>query len=74
VAASPRLLSRVVVTWLELTVVGAGGAALGTAVAGPPVLVISLATTLLSVGVLFYNVDRHLTARLAAGDPPASGE
>jgi hypothetical protein len=61
-----RLLSRILVTWVELTLVGFGGAALGSATSGPPQLVVFLATTLLSVGVLFYNVDRLVSDRLGA--------
>jgi hypothetical protein len=57
------LASRTFVTWVELVVVGFAGSALGGAVSGPPQLVVYLATTLLSVGVLLYNVDRLLTAR-----------
>jgi hypothetical protein len=60
-----RLTSRVVVTWAELVVVGFAGAALSGATSGPPQLVVYLATTLLSVGILLYNVDRLVRARLA---------
>jgi hypothetical protein len=64
-AGSERLLlSRVLVTWVELMFVGFGGAALGGTTSGPPQLVVYLATTLLSVGVLLYNVDRLVRARL----------
>lgn len=59
-------LSRILVTWVELTLVGFVGAALGSAASGPPQLVVFLATTLLSVGVLFYNVDRLVRDRLGA--------
>ncbi|SEO41172.1 hypothetical protein SAMN04487948_102296 [Halogranum amylolyticum] len=59
-------LSRILVTWVELTLVGFAGAALGTVASGPPQLVVFLATTLLSVGVLFYNVDRLVDDRLGA--------
>jgi hypothetical protein len=58
------LASRAVATWLELVVVGFAGSALGSAASGPPRLVVYLATTLLSVGVLVYNVDRLVRARL----------
>lgn len=57
-------LSRILVTWVELTLVGFVGAALGSAISGPPRLVVFLATTLLSVAVLFYNVDRLVRDRL----------
>lgn len=61
---APPLLSRILVTWVELTVVAALGVALGTSASGPPVLVVYFATTLASVGVLLYNVDRHVRAWL----------
>lgn len=61
----PRLLSRIVLTWLELTVVGIVGASLGTVVGGPPGLIVYFATALVSVGVLFHNVDELVTRRLA---------
>lgn len=62
---APRtmLVSRTVVTWIELVVVGFLGAALAGQTGGPPQLVIYLSTTLLSVGVLLYNVDRLIAAR-----------
>lgn len=56
-APEPQLMSRVVVTWLELTFVGLTGGILGTAVGGPPGLIVYFATTLISVGVIFYNVN-----------------
>lgn len=55
--AAPNLGSRIAVTWAELTVVGLAGGALGTSVGGPPALVVYFATTLLSVGILLYNVN-----------------
>lgn len=58
------LFSRVVVTWVELLAVGGAGTALGSVASGPPQLIVYLATMLASVGVLMYNVDRHVTARL----------
>jgi hypothetical protein len=63
-----RLLSRIVVAWVELTLVGFVGAALASTTSGPPRFVVFFGTTLLTVGVLFYNVDRHVAARLAASD------
>ncbi|WP_236639567.1 hypothetical protein [Salinigranum halophilum] len=60
------LLSRVFVTWVELTLVGFAGAALAGSTSGPPQFVVFFATTLLTVAVVFYNVDRHVTARLSA--------
>nr|WP_254547285.1 hypothetical protein [Halomarina sp. BND7] len=55
--SEPRLLSRIIVTWIELTVVGVGGGAIGTSIGGPPGLITYFVTTLLSVGILFYNVN-----------------
>lgn len=52
-----RLVSRVLVTWIELTVVGITGGLLGAAVGGPPGFIIYLATTLLTVWIVFYNVN-----------------
>lgn len=63
-----RLLSRIVVTWVELTLVGFAGAALAGSTSGPPQFVVFFATTLVTVAVLFYNVDRHVGARLAVAD------
>jgi hypothetical protein len=57
------LASRAFVTWAELVVVGFAGSALGGATSGPPQLVVYLATTLVSVFVLLYNVDRLVEAR-----------
>lgn len=54
---APKLGSRVAVTWAELTVAGLVGGVLGTTVGGPPGLVVYFATTLLSVGILLYNVN-----------------
>lgn len=59
-----HLLSRVLVTWAELIVVGFAGAALGGATSGPPQFVVYLATVLASVAVVMYNVDRLIVARL----------
>lgn len=53
----PKLGSRIVVTWVELTVLGLVGGILGTTVGGPPALVVYFATTLLSVAILLYNVN-----------------
>ncbi|MFD1589380.1 hypothetical protein ACFR9U_20590 [Halorientalis brevis] len=62
----PRLLSRVLVTWIELTVVGITGGLAGATVGGPPGFIIYLLTTLVSIGVLFYNVDALITRRMRA--------
>ena len=53
----PQLLSRIAVTWIELTVVGLTGGVFGTSVGGPPGLIIYFITTLISIGVIFYNVN-----------------
>jgi len=58
------LLSRVLVTWAELLVVGFAGAVLGGAASGPPQLVVYFATILASVAVVMYNVDRLVAARI----------
>lgn len=55
--SSPRLFSRVLVAWLELTVVGITGGMLGAAVDGPAGLIIYLITALFTVGIIFYNVN-----------------
>lgn len=67
-ASGSLLLSRVVLTWAGLMLVGFGGAILGGSLSGPPQLVVYLATTLVSVAVLFYNVSRLIDARLQAAD------
>ncbi|WP_435185815.1 hypothetical protein [Halobellus sp. EA9] len=59
-----RLLSRVLITWAELLVVGFAGAALGGAASGPPQLIVYLGTILASVAVLLYNVDRIVATRV----------
>lgn len=61
----PQLLSRVLVTWIEVTVVGLTGGVLGTSVGGPPGLIVYLVTTLLSLGILFYNVNELIKRRIA---------
>lgn len=60
----PHLLSRILITWGELVVVGFAGAALGGATSGPPQLVVYFGTILASVAVLLFNVDQLVTARL----------
>lgn len=68
-AESPStwLISRVLVTWVELIVVGFGGTALAGAVSGPPELILYFATTLVTVAVLLYNVDQLIQQRLSMG-------
>ncbi|MFB6293457.1 MAG: hypothetical protein ABEH60_04265 [Halonotius sp.] len=63
------LVSRILVTWLELVVVGFGGTALGDAVSGPPALIVYFTTVLVSVAVLLYNVDQLIQQRLADSEP-----
>jgi len=46
--AGPRLGSRILVTWIELTLVGTTGGLLGDTVGGPPGFMIYLLTTLLT--------------------------
>ncbi|UTF54660.1 hypothetical protein [Natronosalvus rutilus] len=63
-SSPPRLGSRVLLTWLELTVVGITGGILGATVGGPPGFVIYLATTLFTVAVIFHNVNELIQAWL----------
>ena len=58
------LLSRVLLTWAELLVVGFIGAVVGGAASGPPQLIVYFATILASVAVVMYNVDRLVAARI----------
>lgn len=58
------LLSRILVTWFGLVAVGFTGALVGANANGPPQFIAYLVTTLLSVAVLLYNVDRLVAARL----------
>jgi hypothetical protein len=64
---APMLLSRILVTWVELVLVGFLGTGLASQATGPPQFVVYLATTLVTVGVLFWNVDRHVQARTGGG-------
>jgi len=59
------LLSRIFVTWVEVVAIGFAGAALSGAASGPPQLIVYLATVLVSVGALLYNVDRLIQRRIA---------
>ncbi|WP_227014842.1 hypothetical protein [Natronorubrum aibiense] len=68
-SSPPRLGSRILVTWIELTVVGITGGILGATVGGPPGFVIYLTTTLLTVGIIFYNVNELVKAWLRSGGP-----
>ena len=60
----PQLLSRIIVTWIELTIVGLAGGILGPTVGGPLGLIAYLVTTLISVGVLFYNINELIERRI----------
>lgn len=62
---APNLGSRIVVTWVELTVAGLAGGILGTTVGGPPALVVYFATTLVSVAILMYNVNELIQRSIA---------
>lgn len=55
--SQPRLVSRILLTWLELTVLGITGGVLGTTVGGPPGFIVYLATSLGTIGIIFYNVN-----------------
>ena len=68
-----QLLSRILVTWIEVTVVGLRGGVLGTSVGGPPGLIASLVTTLLSLGILFYNVNELIKRWVAHELRPDTG-
>ncbi|WP_049936141.1 hypothetical protein [Haloplanus natans] len=70
-----RLGSRILVTWIELTVVGITGGLLGDAVGGPPGFIVYLLTTLVTVAILFYNVNELVAwwVRAAGAETGASG-
>ncbi len=51
-------------TWLEITVVGITGGLLGGAVGGPPGFIVYLLTTLITVGIIFHNVNELIKAWL----------
>jgi hypothetical protein len=63
---APKLGSRIVATWVELTVVGLLGAFVGTQLGGPPGLIVYFATTLASVAILLYNVNELVLGHLDA--------
>jgi len=66
--SGPRLGSRILVTWIELTLVGITGGLLGDAVGGPPDFVVYLLTTLVTVTILFYNVNALVAWWVRAAD------
>ena len=61
-----KLGSRILLTWIELTVVGITGGILGATIGGPPGFIVYLATTLATVAIIFYNVNELVSARLRA--------
>jgi len=65
---TPRLGSRILVTWIELTLVGITGGLLGDAVGGPPGFIVYLLTTLVTVAILFYNVNALVAWWVRAAD------
>lgn len=65
-ATPPRLGSRIIVTWFELTVVGITGGAVGRALGGPLAFVVYLLTTLCTVGILLYNVNELIASWVRA--------
>lgn len=67
--ARQSLLSRVLVTWIELTVTWIVGGYLGTTLGGPPGFIVYLLTSLVSVGVLLYNVDALVATRVGERAP-----
>lgn len=67
-AGRSRVLSRALVTWVELTAVGIAGGVVGTNLGGPPGFIVYMITTLVSVAVLFYNVDALVERKLRADD------
>ncbi|WP_336135860.1 hypothetical protein [Natronomonas amylolytica] len=62
--SEPKLASRTLMTWLEITVVGITGGLLGGAVGGPPGFIVYLLTTLITVGIIFHNVNELIKAWL----------
>lgn len=56
-ASTPRLSSRILMTWIELMIVGIVGGLVGTSIGGAPGFIVSLTTTVLTVGIIFYNVN-----------------
>ena len=65
--SSPNLLSRILVTWIELTVVAITGGLAGASIGGPVGFILSLATTLLTVAIVFHNVNELVKEWLRFG-------
>lgn len=66
-SSSPNLLSRILVTWIELTVVAITGGLAGASIGGPVGFILSLATTLLTVAIVFHNVNELVKEWLRFG-------
>ncbi|MEF8773407.1 MAG: hypothetical protein V5A37_01660 [Halobacteriales archaeon] len=67
-AGRSRVLSRALVTWVELTAVGIAGGVVGTNLGGPPGFIVYMLTTLVSVAVLFHNVDALVERKRRGND------
>jgi FtsH-binding integral membrane protein len=67
-ASTPRLSSRILMTWVELMIVGIVGGLVGTTIGGAPGFIVSLTTTLLTVGIIFYNVNELIKNWIQAID------
>jgi len=62
----PNLTGRIVVTWFELTLIATIGGALAGMVGGIPQIVVYTFTTIVSVAVLFYNINELIKDHVAA--------
>lgn len=56
-ASKPRLSSRILITWIELLIVGIVGGLFGATIGRAPGFIVYLTTTVLSVGIIFYNAN-----------------
>ncbi|GAA0468597.1 hypothetical protein MUK72_06690 [Halococcus dombrowskii] len=65
--STPNLLSRILVTWIELTVVAITGGLAGASIGGPVGFILSLATALLTVAIVFHNVNELVKEWLRFG-------
>ena len=65
-ATGPNLVGRIIVAWFELTLVATVGGALAGTVSGIPQIVVYTVTTIVSVAVLFYNVNELVREHVAA--------
>jgi len=64
--SGPNLVGRILVTWFELTLIATFGGALGGMVGGIPQIVVYTLTTIVSVAVLFYNINELIREHVAA--------